>query len=180
MKDHASHGDRHRRDQLISVLWWTVFGLVIAGLIGYIVWDIFRPLAGTRLDVLQRTHVPESDHPEYNSNPPTSGAHYDKTEEWGIYDKPLVKERLVHNLEHGGILIYYKCEKCEDLVSKLSELTKRLAKKDRKIILVPSTEIDATIVLTAWGWLDKMNEYDEKRIRAFFNDHINRGPERVL
>jgi hypothetical protein len=33
--------------------------------------------------------------------------------------------------------------------------------------------------LTAWGWLDKLDSFDEKRMTAFINAHRDRGPERT-
>ncbi len=168
-----------RRQRISSILWTGAFVLVIAGLFAYIMWDIFRPLAGTRVEISGRDHLTEGEKPPvYNSNPPTSGKHSAQTEPWGISDSPLIKEKLVHNLEHGGIVIRYNCEKCDDLIVKLKDLANRLAAKDRKVILVPDKEIDSKIALTAWGYYDKMNELDEARAWKFFNDHINRGPER--
>jgi hypothetical protein len=174
-----------RKSRITSILWWGAFLLVLAGLIGYVVWDIVRPLSGAKIEILERSHVPDGEKPTYNSNPPTSGAHYERTEAWGISDKPLVAERLVHNLEHGGIVIYYKCDtktdkSCEELITKLKDITQRLMKKDKKVVLTPNEKIDSKIAVTAWGWLDKMEDVDEERIRKFFSDHINRGPERVL
>lgn len=172
------------KERLVSALWWGGFLLTVAALLGYIFWDIFRPLAGTKFPELQRTHVSEGEDPQYNSNPPTSGPHYENPEEWGIYDKPLVMERLVHNLEHGGILIYYKCDpaeqSCKDMIAQLTEITKLLQKRDRKVILSPLETLDAPIVLAAWEWRDTMDSVDEARIFRFFKDHINRAPEKVL
>jgi len=174
-----------RKARITSILWWGAFLLVLAGLIGYVVWDILRPLSGTKITTLERSHVPVGEKPTYNSNPPTSGAHYEQTEPWGISDRPLVIERLVHNLEHGGIVIYYKCDvktdkSCEELIAKLKDITQQLMKKDKKVVLAPNEKIDSKIAATAWGWFDKMEVFDEERIRQFFSDHINRGPERVL
>lgn len=170
-------GSSHRQ-RVSSFLWTAGFILVLAALFGYIGWDIFRPLGGTKVELSGRNHVKQGEHPTYNSNPPTSGDHYENTEAWGISDTPLMKEKLVHNLEHGGMVIHYNCEKCDDLTVKLKDLANRLAAKDRKVILVPDKEIDAKIALAAWGYYDKMNELDEARVWKFFNDHINRGPER--
>lgn len=174
-----------QKARITSMLWLGGFVFAIFGLIAYVVWDITRPLAGTKFEILERTHVAETEKPVWNSNPPTSGAHYAKTEEWGISERTLNEGRLVHNLEHGGIIIHYKCDaaadaSCGELISKLKDITGRLLTKDPKVILQPNPNIDAAIVLSAWGWLDKMDVMDEERVRKFFDDHINRGPERVL
>lgn len=167
-----------RRQHLISLLWTAGFLLVLAALFGYILWNIFRPLAGTKAPILGRNHVPAGQHPTYNSNPPTSGNHYADTEPWGVSEVPLATEKLVHNLEHGGILVFYNCEQCDDLIERLKDLAGRLASRDRKIVLAPNKTIEAKIALAAWGYYDNMEELDEARVWKFFNDHINKGPER--
>ena len=43
----------------------------------------------------------------YNSFPPSSGPHYQQPAPWGIYEDPIKQTILVHNLEHGGIVIQY-------------------------------------------------------------------------
>lgn len=44
----------------------------------------------------------------YEHNPPHSGDHNAVAKEWGIYDEELDDGNLVHNLEHGHIVITYK------------------------------------------------------------------------
>src|SRR3989344_5078 len=46
-------------------------------------------------------------HEAYNSNPPTSGPHYEQPSRWGVSQAELPDEQLIHNLEHGGIWISY-------------------------------------------------------------------------
>ena len=48
-------------------------------------------------------------HPPYSSTPATSGWHYYQWARWGIHDKEVPEEILVHNLEHAGVVIYYNC-----------------------------------------------------------------------
>ena len=43
----------------------------------------------------------------YNSFPPSSGPHYQQPAPWGIYEDPIKQTILVHNLEHGGIVVQY-------------------------------------------------------------------------
>lgn len=181
----ANRAASGKKQKLSSVLWLAFFVIILGGLFAYVLWDIMRPLAGISQEIMaERTHVQDGEHPAYLSEIPTSGQHYANPEEWGVYDKPLTKERLVHNLEHGGIVMYYNCKqleknRCENLTQSLKDLAGRLAQKDHKVILVPNDEIDDTIMLTAWGWYDTMHVVDEDKIWKFFNDHINTGPERV-
>ena len=66
---------------------------------------------GQTIPDLGRDHVPEGEIVEYNSNPPTSGSHYESWEKPGIYDRPLKDEKLVHSLEHGYIIVSYNCSR---------------------------------------------------------------------
>jgi len=45
---------------------------------------------------------------------------------------------------------------------------------------VPRQNKDAAIALTAWGWLDKMDTFDEERIRKFIDAWRDKGPERTM
>ena len=42
--------------------------------------------------------------PKWNTDPPTSGPHYEIPAVYGEYDTPLKPAQFVHNLEHGGRL----------------------------------------------------------------------------
>src|SRR5262245_16387692 len=62
------------------------------------------------VDAVRADHsvaTPSGTSPKWNTDPPTSGPHYGIAAIFGIYDQPIEKARLVHNLEHGGIYILY-------------------------------------------------------------------------
>jgi hypothetical protein len=116
-------------------------------------------------------------HAAYNSNPPTSGPHYAAPANWGIYDQPVADETLVHNLEHGGIVINYNCPTgCPELVQQLKDFA---GQYKSKIVLAPrpNPDVPHRITLTAWTWLDGFNDFDAARIRAFIAAHKDRAPE---
>jgi hypothetical protein len=116
-------------------------------------------------------------HVAYNSNPPTSGPHYASPANWGIYDQPIADETLVHNLEHGGIVIHYNCpDGCPELVQQLKDLA---GTYKSKIVLAPrpNKDVPFRITLTAWTWLDGFNDFDAARIRGFVAAHKDRAPE---
>ncbi len=46
-------------------------------------------------------------HAEYNSDPPTNGPHYESPADTGFYASPLPPEQVIHNLEHGQIVIWF-------------------------------------------------------------------------
>jgi hypothetical protein len=120
-------------------------------------------------------HIPR-DQPvthEYTSVPATSGHHYDDLgapARWGVHDDPIPDEVLVHNLEHAGVGIHYNCpEGCDELIVQL----KAIASRAQKVIMSPYPGMDARIALTAWTYLDKFDEFNEERVRAFINAHVN-------
>lgn len=117
---------------------------------------------------------------QYNSTPPTSGPHWPRWAADGVYDTAQPDEFLMHNLEHGYVVISYNQIAPTDL-SALKALRSRIPAdrfSRKKIIIRPYERIPAgSIALTAWTWLDSMQGYDEQRILRFVVAHRNQGPE---
>ncbi len=141
-----------------------------------------QPLPGESVPIQGQQHVaPGEMHPPYNSDPPTSGWHYTDTLDAGFHEQPVPDELLVHNLEHGHIVIAYDCSKlddCEGMKAQLRDIVRRF--NSWKVTVVPRQNADAAIALTAWGRIDKLDRFDEKRIVAFVNAWRDRGPERTI
>ncbi|TSC66935.1 MAG: hypothetical protein G01um101466_842, partial [Parcubacteria group bacterium Gr01-1014_66] len=66
---------------------------------------------------------------EYNSNPPTSGWHFARPAEWGIYKEEQSDQIMIHNLEHGGIWISYKPDTSGDVKKKLESFYEKYGRK---------------------------------------------------
>lgn len=131
---------------------------------------------GTRVEDQGRTHIsPGQDHPGYNSVPATSGWHYPQPlapAKWAVHVDSIPDEILVHNLEHGGIGVHYNCpEVCDDLVDQLAEIVRDSTRQGLKVIMSPYPEIGSKIAITAWNFIDKFDQFDEQRIRAFIESH---------
>lgn len=133
--------------------------------------------------IISRDHIAVgASHEDYNSNPPSSGAHYGEPAKGGFYDvtetAPL-DEALIHNLEHGEIWIAYR--------PSISTTTKDALKKfaARSLIVATSRAAnDADIALVAWGRVDKFDltapaGLDETRVNDFITRYLNHGPEKV-
>jgi hypothetical protein len=62
---------------------------------------------------------------QYNSFPPTSGPHYPPGPKapavWNIYDSPVDEVALVHNLEHGGIVVQYGSKVPQAAVAQIAQ-----------------------------------------------------------
>ncbi len=131
------------------------------------------------------THIPDNTLKtiDYNSAPPTSGPHYGAIAPWGIYDEPLPYERVLHNLEDGGVAIYYQCEDgCPELVTQLEEVLTPFIRRGDHVVLVPNDptyvaptgdtlheDMGSRIAMAAWQRLDKFDEFDADRVRAFID-----------
>lgn len=119
--------------------------------------------------ILPSPHIPLGDpHPPYNSDPPTSGSHTSGIARWGVHTEPIAKEMQLHNLEDGGVAINYSCQDCPELVEQL----RAIAGRYDRVVLAPYPGLESKIALTAWGKIDKFNEFDEARIVKFVKAHI--------
>lgn len=153
--------------------------LVIAGILAYVlVSPEGKPPLGQEIAIQGADHIPVgSSHPPYNSNPPTSGWHYAEPAPWGVKTEPLPDETLVHNLEHGGVWIAYHPDKVDpETLARLVQIARRHLSK---VILSPRPANDSPIALASWGRLEKLERFDEAKIKAFISRNKNKGPERV-
>jgi hypothetical protein len=127
---------------------------------------------------LSREHIPDhAAHPDYNSNPPTNGWHWANPQNWGIYTNQQFQEQLVHNLEHGGIVIQYNNLVPAD-VQRLTDLVNR---DSYHMILAPYPGLPAgeRVAYTAWTHLQSCDGVDENAIHSFINAFRDKGPELV-
>ena len=118
-------------------------------------------------------------HPDYSSTPATSGWHYgppDAPVSWGVHSEFIPDEVLLQNLAQGGIGLHYSCPGgCPDVVAAFTELAGRFP----KIVVSPYEGIDGKIALTAWTYIDVMDELDLERVKLFIRAHhgSERAPE---
>jgi len=117
----------------------------------------------------------------YHSNPPTSGPHAGNSARWGIYSEPVPREQLLHDMEHGGVIIWYNCTGCDEIVSDMRKVAEGYLKDGRNIIMTPYPDMEAdTIAFTSWSRLDKfpMDQYSDERLTRFVEAHERRfNPE---
>lgn len=126
-----------------------------------------------------REHIPVgSEHPSYNSNPPTGGWHYNAPAKTGIYDIELPDEQIIHNLEHSHVWFAYKPDLPKDQIDLLIKIAKGFGSR---VIVTPRAANDSPIAIAAWQHLLKMEAVDEAAIRAFVGTYRNiAGPEKNI
>lgn len=133
-----------------------------------------------------RDHVPAGQAIQYRSYPPASGTHYGVWADYGFYDREVPEGEWVHNLEHGAVVVLYKCTggptSCPDLVNQLKEVyaTFPPGKYGKvKMVITPYTKMENPITLVAWGWRLRLDRFDRDRMLQFYRAHVDRGPEDV-
>jgi Protein of unknown function (DUF3105) len=83
----------------------------------------------------------------YNSFPPSSGPHYQQPAPWGIYEDPIKQTILVHNLEHGGIVVQYGDVSEETL----KDIQAFYQDDPYGVVVSPYKRLGKKIALTAWN-----------------------------
>lgn len=117
----------------------------------------------------------------YSSSPATSGPHWPVTTDWGIYSTTVPEELVLHNLEHGGLVIWYQADQLGDqgLNTLTAYVQSQVASEQFKVILAPwvGTDFGHPIAVTSWNWLLYLDSADIDQVRAFLGEHYGDAPE---
>lgn len=128
-----------------------------------------------------------------NGLPPTGGAHWGQGTcgdtpanapafcgpvPWGAYRDPWPAEATVHNMEHGGVVVWYNSTDTS-VRDQLEEWVIDEGNRGGFVVLTPYSDIPKdTIALTAWARRDvfPVSDLTEKRVKDFIvklNCHFN-------
>ncbi|SFM18059.1 Protein of unknown function [Paenibacillus sp. 1_12] len=116
----------------------------------------------------------------YDMKLPTSGTHSPHDLKYGFYKEKPVTEMLVHNLEHGDIIIYYHPNAKPELIDKITALT-HYKKAGSGVLAVPFGDVqtDKEVVVNAWTKTMELTTFDETMVGTFIYNYINKGPEEI-
>ncbi len=131
---------------------------------------------------------PDFQSKDWNTDPPTSGPHFQETAIFGSYDEPLQKARYVHNLEHGAVVMLYGRDVPEETVAQLRTFYDT---HQNGTILAPYPKLGDQISLGAWvvpglesasgdkgsGVLAKCPGFDQGAFESYFDAFQFNGPE---
>jgi hypothetical protein len=150
------------------------------------------PMAGELLDASCPAAVGEEEHfPDagsahvsrvedfkltYTDPPPTGGTHSECWANFGVYAEELEDARWVHNLEHGGIVLLYRCP--EGCPEEVAQLEKFVADHPRTI-LTPYAALPTRFAAVAWEYRLLNPCLDLPSIERFYADHFNRAREDI-
>jgi hypothetical protein len=127
----------------------------------------------------------------WNTFPPAAGAHYGAWAVWGFYRQPVNPRQVVHNEEHGGVVIWWGPAVPGSTVDRLESFYQE---KPEGMMGTPIAGLDGKIALTAWtgtpakyyrdgdygvGHIAVCSRFDEKAFAAFRDAYRGKGPEGI-
>jgi Protein of unknown function (DUF3105) len=170
----------------------TVGGIVVLGVVVLVLVVVFGGSAtadnsfkGTRqVDDGAGIHIQEGTAGTYHSIPGTSGPHWSSADSpgpWGVYTSVQPQERLIHNLEHGGIVIWYQPAQLdvEGVATLTAFVNQQVTTARFKVILAPwgGANFGHAIAVTAWNWLLYLDTANTDAVRTFIDAHYGNAPE---
>ncbi|MFY9588216.1 MAG: DUF3105 domain-containing protein [Actinomycetota bacterium] len=189
---------RRQRKERMRKFWYAgISVLVIGGIVAAVVLskanagkqekDLNKLAAAAGCSPLQNpgdegnTHVAAPNTVNYRTNPPTSGNHYASTSRTGVLPNPLPAnlkdENLVHNMEHGHIILWYK----PDLDTQILDRLKTFVNDNvTRRVLVVRAEMPYQLAFTAWGHLlgcETPNSQVLAVAAKFADNYQGKGPE---
>jgi hypothetical protein len=119
----------------------------------------------------------------YKNSPPSSGTHFPQWLKYGVYAQPIPPGYWIHNLEHGAVVVLFKCDtNCQDIGAQVLKVyqTMRPSKYGEvKMIGIPYNDMPRNFTVVAWGRVDDFDTLDAERIQNFYEAFVDKGPEDV-
>jgi hypothetical protein len=127
----------------------------------------------------------------WSTSPPSAGSHYGLWAVWGFYRAPVNPRQVVHNEEHGAVVIWWGPKVPAATVDKLDAFYHQ---KPDGMFGTPYAALGDKIALTAWtgdptkyyrngyygmGHIAECTSFDQKAFAAFRDAYVNQGPEGV-
>lgn len=140
--------------------------------------------------ILESPHVPDGTVVAYNSNPPSSGPHYSTWANFQELTHPVDDGYLVHSMEHGAVLLLYKCAAqdaaCDALVASLRAVRDAIATDPLcdpairvRVIIAPRAANDVPVAAAAWGNVYRADCVDVASLTSFVTAHYGMGTENI-
>lgn len=147
--------------------------------------DPLCPVETREVEYEGAEHVPTGTPLTYRTNPPASGQHYPVWGRYGVHTQPLPRGHYVHNLEHGGVALLYRCDgDCSQTEAALRGLLEGWdpdpacqAPVRSRLVLTADPLLDVPVAAAAWRNIYRAQCVDLPSLRAFIRAHYDRAPE---
>lgn len=122
------------------------------------------------------------------TNPPSGGEHWPVWALYAKYASPIPRELYVHNLEHGGVVITYRCkDPCPELVATLEGVFDEvvdpycvtMSPPTTRLVLTPDAKIPTPIAVSTWRATYTATCLDPPSLKDFIQRFIGHGSEMV-
>ena len=130
------------------------------------------------------SHVAQDAVLTHRNRPPSSGVHYPSAAAYRASVDPIAPGNWIHNLEHGAIVVLYRCadrDSCSAAAGQLQREVIGVAAPARfgevKIVGTPFADLDSAFTAVAWGRTLPLDRFDATQILAFYDRYVGRGPE---
>jgi Protein of unknown function (DUF3105) len=127
----------------------------------------------------------------WSTSPPSAGAHYGLWAVWGFYRTPVNPRQVVHNEEHGAVVIWWGPKVPKSTVDQLEAFYNQ---QPDGVFGTPYAGLGGKIALTAWtgdpanyyhngdygvGHIAVCSKFDQKAFDAFRKAYRGKGPEGI-
>jgi|1186.fasta_scaffold14374_3 hypothetical protein len=145
-----------------------------------------KPLKAGLIHVQEGTPVP------YNTFPPSSGSHYPTPAIWDFYNTPVEPRLLVHNQEHGGVILWWGTQVPKSTVDKVHAF---YDSSPESMVGSPLAKLGKKVAITAWtgdpskygsdpnyygfGHVAVCSTFNESAFKKFRDVYRGHGPEGI-
>lgn len=131
-------------------------------------------------------HVPMETIIEWTNNPPTSGPHYPLWAAWDRHYPELPRGHYVHNAEHGGVVLLYRCDaSCPDVVDALLAIARDMpadptctSPVTKRVIVTSDPLLPDGVQVAAVAWNHAYTaSCVDAYLETFVREHYRKAPE---
>ena len=121
---------------------------------------------------------------KYNTTPPSNGSHYFSPAIWDFYTEPAKPLQVVHNMEHGGVVIWWGDKVPSSTVERMRAFYNE---SPDGMVGTPLASLGNKVAITAWtapaggtgtGHAAVCTSFDEDAFATFRDAYRGEGPER--
>ncbi|MGH8572972.1 MAG: DUF3105 domain-containing protein, partial [Gammaproteobacteria bacterium] len=125
---------------------------------------------------------------QYDSNPPTSGRHYELAAQDGAYPERPPDSSVVHSLEHGRVVLWFDPKLP---TARRADLKALFEEDANQLLVVPRPGMPDAVAASAWNrdpeplgtgrllTCSRLSDRTFDALRAFLNKHRGQGPEPI-
>jgi hypothetical protein len=176
--------------RIVAIVGFLLVGVVAVGFALVSLGPACSEFCGTRQADEGGSHVQDGTAGiTYKSVPATSGPHWIDPANWGVYGPgepgayaaPPPESQALHNLEHGGIEIWYQPTKVDPdgLQGLINYVRSQVGGQRFKFIIAPwsGQDFGHPIAVTAWNWLLYLDEPNVDAVKQSADAHYGKAPE---